>query len=107
LIEVTLVENELSADPPKVLRLPPITPGLSCATCAARRPLSGVSDSSCAPTVRAMTAVSTIAVAAWTVTVSLIAPTESETSTRMFTPALTCTPVFVKPLKPESVALIV
>ena len=51
--------------------LPPTTPGANCATCDARRPLSGVSAISSARRVRPMTAVSTSVVAASTWMVSL------------------------------------
>ena len=83
----------------------PMTPGASCATCDARRPLSGVSAICSARTVRPITEVSTRVVAASTVTTSLRAPTSSATSWRMFTPALTVTPDLVIGLKPDSDAV--
>ena len=46
--------------------LPPTTPGTNCATCVARRPLSGVSAICSARTVRPITEVSTSVVAAST-----------------------------------------
>ena len=52
----------------------PMTPGASCATCEARRPLSGVSAICSARTVRPITEVSTSVVAASTCTTSLSAP---------------------------------
>ena len=77
LIEVMPVANvpvPVGTDPPM---LPPTTPGASCATCDARRPLSGVSAISSARRVRPMTAVSTSVVAATTWMVSLTAPRAS------------------------------
>ena len=66
LIDVTPVANvptPVGTEPPM---LPPTTPGASCATCEARRPLSGVSAICSARTVRPMTDVSTSVVAAST-----------------------------------------
>ena len=107
LIEVMPVENELSCAPPNVPMFPPTTPAVSCATCAARRPLKGVAAICSALTVRAITAVSIVVDAPWTVTVSVSAPTCSWTSTRMLTPAFTSTPVLVNPLNPDNPALTV
>ena len=105
LIEVTPVANVpvwVGTAPPMLL---PMTPGASCATCEARRPLSGVSAICSARTVRPITEVSTSVVAASTCTTSLSAPTSSATSTRMFTPAFTRTSDLVRDLKPDSEAV--
>ena len=85
---------------------PPTTPGASCATWDARRPLNGVSAICSARTVRPIAEVSTSVVAASTEIVSDSAPTSSETSTLMLTPALSCTSDFVIGLKPDSIAVI-
>ena len=63
LIDVMPVANVAAAvgRPPM---LPPIVPGTNCATCVARRALSGVSAICSARTVRPITAVSTSVVAA-------------------------------------------
>ena len=104
LIDVIPVANVAAAvgSPPM---LPPMVPGTSCATCVARRALSGVSAIWSARTVRPMTAVSTRVVAACTCTVSVRPPSASWMSTRMLRPALTRTPVREAGVKPDSVAL--
>ena len=87
-------------------RLPPIVPGTSCATCVARRALSGVSAICSALHGTAdhrRVRPSVVAASTWTVSAS--PPTSSWMSTRMLTPAFTRTPVLATGLKPDSVAL--
>jgi hypothetical protein len=101
---VTPVANVLTPTGTEPLIVPPTTPGTSCATCAARRPLRGVCSICCVVTVRPITDVSTWVAVACTCTVSVRLPRLSWTSTLMFTPALSVTPVFVTVLNPDSAA---